>query len=70
MIIRCDTFGNMDVVPKINYIKDMRDLGVPSLTYSEDDKKILLSVTDWGDAYMVFDYRKHLEDVDIRRVKK
>lgn len=70
MIIRCDTFGNMDVVSKINYIKDMQDLGVPSLTYSEDDKKILLTVTDWGNAYIVFDYRKDTEDADIRRVQK
>lgn len=69
MIIRCDAFGNMDEVTKINYIKDMRDLGVPSLTYSEDER-ILLTVTDWGDAFIVFDYRKDSEDADIRRVKK
>lgn len=69
MIIRCDAFGNMDEVKKINYIKDMCDLGVPSLTYSEDES-ILLTVTDWGDAFMVFDYRKDPEDGDIRRVKK
>lgn len=69
MITRCDCFGNKDVVTRISYIKDMRDLGVPSLTYSKDDK-ILLTVTDWGDAFIVFDYRKNPEDADIRRVQK
>lgn len=69
MITRCDCFGNKDMVTRINYIKDMRDLGVPSLTYLED-KKILLTVTDWGESFIVFDYRKDFEDADIRRVKK